>query len=323
MRLRAHREFIGTWLHSCRHSEEHSVEQEKDSVEQEKETHKRTWRSRLWKRTGFAGKTIWDLLELLSALAIPVVLAVAGFWFTAQQEAQQQEIESQRAENDRKIQEQQAQDVALQAYLDQMSQLILEEDLRSLERVSPEAQTLARVRTITVLGRLDPNGRVSIMRFLIEASLVQEQECCKEPVIRLNGVPLRDVNLPYAPLAGAHLTGADLSGADLSSAHLSGAHLESASLSGADLSGADLSGADLDYADLSGADLSTAHLSGADLSSANLIGATLSRATGVTNEELEQQAEGLEGTTMPNGQKYEEWLKSKGSGDDGKNSGPS
>jgi len=26
--------------------------------------------------------------------------------------------------------------------------------------------------------------------------------------------------------------------------------------------------------------------------------------------------------TMPNGQKYEEWLKSKGSGEDGKNGGP-
>jgi hypothetical protein len=26
---------------------------------------------------------------------------------------------------------------------------------------------------------------------------------------------------------------------------------------------------------------------------------------------------------MPNGQKYEEWLKSKGRGEDGKNSGPS
>jgi len=26
---------------------------------------------------------------------------------------------------------------------------------------------------------------------------------------------------------------------------------------------------------------------------------------------------------MPNGQKYEDWLKSKGSGEEGKNSGPS
>jgi hypothetical protein len=31
----------------------------------------------------------------------------------------------------------------------------------------------------------------------------------------------------------------------------------------------------------------------------------------ITNEELEQQAASLEGATMPNGQKYQDWLKSK------------
>jgi hypothetical protein len=31
----------------------------------------------------------------------------------------------------------------------------------------------------------------------------------------------------------------------------------------------------------------------------------------------------LEGATMPNGQKYEEWLKSKGRGETTDNSGPS
>ncbi len=36
-----------------------------------------------------------------------------------------------------------------------------------------------------------------------------------------------------------------------------------------------------------------------------------------------QQAKSLEGATMPNGQKYEDWLKSKGRGEDGENTGPS
>jgi hypothetical protein len=39
--------------------------------------------------TGFADKTFWDWLQLLSALAIPVVLAAAGLWFTAQQDQRQ------------------------------------------------------------------------------------------------------------------------------------------------------------------------------------------------------------------------------------------
>jgi hypothetical protein len=33
---------------------------------------------------------------------------------------------------------------------------------------------------------------------------------------------------------------------------------------------------------------------------------------GVTNEQLQQQAASLKGATMPDGQKYEDWLKSKG-----------
>ena len=57
---------------------------------------------------------------------------------------------------------------------------------------------------------------------------------------------------------------------------------------------------------LRGADLSGADLSDADLSDADLGGF----ARGVANE-LEQEAETLEGATMPNGQKYDDWLKSK------------
>jgi uncharacterized protein YjbI with pentapeptide repeats len=74
---------------------------------------------------------------------------------------------------------------------------------------------------------------------------------------------------------------------------------------------------------LSGADLTGIDLSDVELSKANLSGADLSGVKGITNKELQQQAVSLEGATMPNGQKYEEWLKSKGRGEDGENSGPS
>jgi uncharacterized protein YjbI with pentapeptide repeats len=90
------------------------------------------------------------------------------------------------------------------------------------------------------------------------------------------------------------------------------------------LYGADLRDAILAEADLTGAILAEAaeeglikaNLAGADLTHADLTGAK------VTQEQL-NQARSLEGATMPNGQKYEEWLKSKGRGEDGKNSGPS
>jgi hypothetical protein len=50
------------------------------------------------------------------------------------------------------------------------------------------------------------------------------------------------------------------------------------------------------------------------LENANLVGAN-----GITNAELEQQAVSLVGTDMPNGQKYEDWLKSGLREEDGKN----
>jgi hypothetical protein len=64
-------------------------------------------------------------------------------------------------------------------------------------------------------------------------------------------------------------------------------------------------------------------LSRADLTYADLSGANLSHATGKTGEQLDGQASSLEGVIMPNGQKYEEWLKSEGRGEDGENSGSS
>jgi hypothetical protein len=84
------------------------------------------------------------------------MLAAIGFWFTAQQDARQQQIENQRAQQAQKIENkraeaerelavQRAQDEALQAYLDQMSSLLLEKDLRASEEVS-EVRTLARAR---------------------------------------------------------------------------------------------------------------------------------------------------------------------------------
>jgi len=72
----------------------------------------------------------------------------------------------------------------------------------------------------------------------------------------------------------------------------------------------DLGGADLSFANLRKADLSFANLIGADLSDAVLGRAHLSNARGVTEEQL-TEAKSLQGATMPNGQKYEEWIKSR------------
>jgi hypothetical protein len=104
-----------------------------------------------WPRwTGFRGMTVRDWLQLL---IVPLALVVIGFLFTMQQYARQQAIEDRRAERERELEEQRAQDLALQGYLDQMSTLVLE------NLSDPKVQTLLRARTLTVLERLDPSRK--------------------------------------------------------------------------------------------------------------------------------------------------------------------
>jgi uncharacterized protein YjbI with pentapeptide repeats len=243
--------------------------------EQEKEPDKRPpWWKRLWGWTKFGEKSGWEYLQLLSAFAIPVVLAVAGLWFTMQQDVRQRELEEQRA-----------QEAALQAYLDQMNLLMLESNLRNSD-VGSEARTLARSRTLTVLGRLDSSRKSQILRFLIEAELVQ-RVAGTEPVFSLSDANLQGVEVPptfTADLSGADLSNANLSGADLSNANLpasnlSNANLRDAKLPESNLSDANLSSADLAHADLRDSDLSDANLRGGDLSEADLIDANLRGAT--------------------------------------------
>lgn len=284
------------------------------------------------------------LFAWLKLLIVPVVLAIGGYLFT-------------RSENraGRLAAEQRAQDEALQAYLDQIGQLLLEKDrpLRQ-SRKDDEVRTLARSRTLTVLARLDGYRKGSVVRFLFESRLITKPSPIFEPegadlrntvldgadltaiVLRrtyleraylreakLNQADLREAFLYRAMLNGAGLREADLREAFLPGADLSGADLQQAKLTDANLSGANLIEADLIDADLRRCNLRGAELSYANLKGTNLGGADLSGVMGVTYEELERQAKPLEDTIMPNGQTYEEWLKSKGRGEDGGTSGPS
>jgi hypothetical protein len=172
-------------------------------------------------------KTLWDWLQLF---IVPLALAAIGLWFAAQQDAHQQQIEEKRARSDRQIEEQRAQDAALQAYLDQMSQLMLERKLRGSEEGS-EVRTLAQARTRTVLTRLDDRRKGSVVQFLYEASLINK----KNPVVSLStpvvaALERVNVGLLDADLRGVDLRRADLSDADLRNANLSGADLSEANL---------------------------------------------------------------------------------------------
>jgi hypothetical protein len=142
----------------------------------------------------------------------------------------------------------------------------------------------------------------------------------------LRGAILQIADLREAVLFRANLQGALLGGTNLQGANLGGAILKGANLGGVKLGGADLREADLREADLRGADVRRADLRGADLRGATLFlsdiqGANFQGAK-VTDEDRGDLAftPFTQGAIMPDGQKYEDWLKDKkGSGKDVEN----
>jgi uncharacterized protein YjbI with pentapeptide repeats len=300
--------------------QERSVGQKEPNRKGSEETNQSRW--------GFRGMTVRDWMELL---IVPLSLVVIGLVFTAQQDQRQQRAETQRAEAERELAQQRAQDEALQAYLDQMDNLLLEKNLRESAEDSG-VRTLARARTVTLLRRLDSTRNRDILQFLREARLTPSPEIynptlgplggSKISIVRLDYTNLSEANLRGANLDSFNLRGTDLSGADLRGAYLAWSTLDETNLKGAKLQGANLSGdASLRNTNLKGANLQGANLSGevdlsdANLESANLEGANLEGAEGVTDQQL-AAAKSLEGATMPNGQNYEDWLKNKGRGDE-------
>jgi uncharacterized protein YjbI with pentapeptide repeats len=240
--------------------------------------------------------------DWVQILAAPLLIGVIGVlltaWFSWQLNQHQNQLEEQRA-----------QDAALQAYLDQMSSLLLnkERPLRQTEK-GDEVRTLAQARTSTVIQRLDADHNRTVIRFLNEAGLTGNDSSISILAeadlqgahlegVDLSGINLSGTTLDDAKLGRAHLEGADLSRAFLRDAHLRDVHLLDAQLSGADLRDATLKGADLRGANLDDADLTHANLERANLETANLSGADFSAAD-LSNADLDIAY--LKGATLSN-----------------------
>jgi uncharacterized protein YjbI with pentapeptide repeats len=274
--------------------------------------------------TGFEGKTLWDWLQLL---IIPAVLAVAGYVInltisrgeqaaTEQRAQSEREAAEKRAETEREIALDNQREAALQAYINEISDLLLHEDLRD-SKPEDKVRKIARVRTLTVLSRLDKVRKWNVLQFLCEADLIYKYRSIyksgildeEQPIVDLMGADFSEISPKFASLLSIRLSGANLSHAYLSRADLKGAECISTDLShaylfGASLEGADLSDSHLDGANLLGArmkgtelhgahlmdtDLSQSDLSGADLNDANLSRANL---TGALQSHLVEKGEG-------------------------------
>ena len=208
-----------------------------------------------WKWTGlvknpdFHKRTLWDWLNLL---IVPAVLALGGYLFTRSEDRSTQAAAERRAQDD-----------ALQAYLDQMSDMLIpNKDQPSLyeAKLDDSLSSVARARTLTVLPRLDGDRKARVIQFLHESDLIAENH----QILALRGADLSKVDLFRA----------DLSGADLSEAERGG-----------------------NYPYLAADDVSV----------------------DVSVDQL-RAARSLEGATIPNGQKYEDWIKDiEGRKEDGGN----
>jgi uncharacterized protein YjbI with pentapeptide repeats len=230
-----------------------------------------------------------------NAAVIGALLALGGVFTTQlvnsaledRRAREAHDIEATRAQETRRIETMRAEVSALRRYFEHMGKLLADPD-RTLHRtmLGDDARTEARAHTLLILQYIeDPVRKRNLVEFLHQSRLIHSEL----PVVDLRGANLDEADLSHANLSHASLHEADLNLAILNHANLSQAFPIEANLSYAVLRKTNLSGAALHEANLRGA-----HLEGADLRDAR----------GVTEEELEKQAENLEGTIMPDGSKH-------------------
>jgi len=201
--------------------------------------------------------TFWDILGLVFIPLLGGVTVVGvGYLFNKKQREREEAIQALRA-----------QDAALQQYLDQMSDLLINRDLRpepedseptglqkyldhakdlltSLKlRAEPEdakpnvyVRDLAKARTVAVLLGLDSEHKRRPLKLIYELELIKKGN----PILKLGNAGLEGANLSELTLHEADLTCADLRVSDLKGADLEGSNLNLVDLRGSDLRRADL-----------------------------------------------------------------------------------
>ena len=112
----------------------------------------------------------------------------------------------------RKAAEDRAREDTLRSYLQQMSDLITDHDLRSQRRT--DTQTLARTLTLVALRHLDPLRKGVVVQFLVESGLITtvvEIERRRGGLFRTSTLPAA---LPVSTTLGWTRTGIPMSDAD-------------------------------------------------------------------------------------------------------------
>jgi hypothetical protein len=190
-------------------------------------------------------KTLWDWMELL---IIPLVLAIGGLIYNhAEQKRNRENI----SEN--------IQEMTLQQYFDDMTELLIDKGLRQFE-VESEKRIVARAKTLMVLRTLNGERKGLLLRFLYEAKLINSES----PVISLANADFSKIELSNADLSGANLKEANFRSAQLNGAHLNNANMENIDLNNSVLMGTEIKNANLRKAKLGQSKLMHARLEGSN-----------------------------------------------------------
>ena len=155
------------------------------------------WRASFVSWTGFGdfttptgefirGKTVWDWMGLL---VIPLTLLIGGYILNRSEREIERKIASDGAELEREIAKDRQREQAFQAYIDRMSDLLLEKKLRTTEEA--EVKDIARTRTLSVLRGLDSRRKGQVVQFLYEAKLLTK----KNNIVNLQGADLEGADL--------------------------------------------------------------------------------------------------------------------------------
>jgi Pentapeptide repeats (9 copies)/Pentapeptide repeats (8 copies) len=219
--------------------------------------------------TGFAGKSLWDWLQLL---VIPLALAAIAFGLNYLADERDLRREDQRAALERSIASERRREDVLDAYLQQMSEMIFERRLLIAPEGS-ESRAIAGTLTLGVLRRLDGIRKGFVLQFLAEAGLIGG----RDPKISLGDADLRRVRI-NGFLGNAVIGSADLREADFRGSDLYSVSFEHSRLQRADFSGAFVSNASFGAAELRGAKFNGANVSETTFEDACLIEASFRRA---------------------------------------------
>jgi uncharacterized protein YjbI with pentapeptide repeats len=251
------------------------------------------------KRSQVPQKDIWTTVKDNAAL-VAAVIALIGVLITGGITLTTAKND---AETQRLLEEEQTQDVTLQAYLDAMRQLLLDGGLATSEPDSG-VPALAYAQTLATMKRLDGGRNDIVMGFLRGSGLLSEGE---DSVLTFEHADLNSVDLANNNFANINLRFVQLRSADLHNANLAHANLDFGDLASTNLQGADLRHAALLFANLEGAHLEGADFESARLTGADLSGANLAYARNLTQDQIDHVGLGDDETKLPVGLKRPYW----------------